>query len=68
MIKAAKSDLFIKYLTEFYNFLILYNKIPNLPNVSIIKPILKDQKKASDDLNNIRPISILNCFAQMKLF
>jgi hypothetical protein len=40
-------------------------KVPDKLNVSIIKPILKDQYKNTDDLNNIRPISISNCFAQI---
>ena len=40
-------------------------KVPDKLNVSIIKPILKDQHKNTDDLNNIRPISISNCFAQI---
>ena len=39
--------------------------IPKNFNVSIIKPILKDQDKPTNDINNIRPISISNCFAQM---
>jgi hypothetical protein len=34
-------------------------------NRSIIKPIIKDQKKNTSDPNNIRPISISNCFAQI---
>jgi hypothetical protein len=40
-------------------------KIPKNFNVSIIKPILKDQEKSTEDINNIRPISISNCFAQI---
>ena len=40
-------------------------KIPVNLNISIIKPILKDPDKKSDDLNNIRPISISTCFAQI---
>ena len=40
-------------------------KVPDKLNVSIIKPILKDQYKNTDDINNIRPISISNCFAQI---
>jgi hypothetical protein len=40
-------------------------KIPKNFNVSIIKPILKDQEKPTDDINNIRPISISNCFSQI---
>ena len=52
-------------LTLFFNHLVESNNIPSLLNVSIIKPILKDNKKDSNDINNIRPISISNCFAQI---
>ena len=45
--------------------MIITNKIPIKFNVSIIKPILKDQLKKTDDLNNIRPLSISNCFSQI---
>ena len=41
------------------------SKIPVNFNVSIIKPILKDPDKKTDELNNIRPISISNCLAQI---
>lgn len=40
-------------------------KIPVNFNISIIKPILKDPDKKTDDVNNIRPISISNCLAQI---
>jgi hypothetical protein len=40
-------------------------KIPDKLNISIIKPILKDSGKNTEDLNNIRPISISTCFAQI---
>ncbi len=37
--------------------------VPQKMNTSIIKPILKDPKKPTDDINNIRPLSISNCLA-----
>ena len=40
-------------------------KIPKNFNVSIINPILKDQQKSTEDINNIRPISISNCLSQI---
>jgi hypothetical protein len=39
--------------------------VPKKMNTSIIKPILKDPKKPTDDTNNIRPLSISNCLAQI---
>ena len=40
-------------------------KILKSLNISIIKPILKDINKNTNDFNNIRPISISTCFAQI---
>jgi len=52
-------------LLKFYNDFIIDKVIPTKLNTSIIKPIIKDQKKSTSDTNNIRPISISNCLAQI---
>ena len=49
----------------FYNHLLKNNCIPVKLNISVINPILKDDKKSTKDLSNVRPISISNCFAQI---
>jgi len=54
-----------EFILFFFNKIMELMIIPKNFNVSIIKPILKDQDKPTNDLNNIRPISISNCFAQM---
>ena len=54
-----------EFILFFFNKIMELMKIPKNFNVSIIKPILKDQEKSAGDINNIRPISISNCFAQM---
>lgn len=54
-----------EFILFFFNKLLELMKIPKNFNVSIIKPILKDQEKPTDDINNIRPISISNCFSQI---
>ena len=54
-----------EFILFFFNKILELMKIPKNFNVSIIKPILKDQEKSTDDINNIRPISISNCFAQI---
>ena len=49
----------------FFQFMFKYGVIPvNLNNILIV-PILKDKKKSSNDLSNLRPISISNNFAQI---
>jgi hypothetical protein len=52
-------------LLHFYNSILFSAKIPDKLNKSIIKPILKNQDKKTDDINNIRPISISTCLAQI---
>ena len=64
LIKNISTINFKYYLLEFFNQLLSTNTIPDNFNISIIKPILKDLEKNSNDTNNIRPISISNCFAQ----
>ena len=65
MIKNALSPDVEEFFLFFFNKIMELMKIPKNLNVSIIKPILKDQEKSTDDINNIRPISISNCFAQI---
>jgi hypothetical protein len=65
LIKNATSPSFKMALVQFFNKFITLNRIPNKLNHSIIKPIIKDQKKSTNDTNNIRPISISNCLSQI---
>jgi hypothetical protein len=65
MIKNALSSNVEEFILFFINKITELMKIPKNFNVSIIKSILKDQEKSTDDINNIRPISITNCLAQI---
>jgi len=65
LIKNANTDILKMFLLNFYNQFLKTNSIPSSLNISRINPILKDQKGKTDDINNIRPISISNCFAQI---
>ncbi len=65
LIKRVGSEKFNQNLLAFFNNLLKFNCIPENFNVSIIKPIIKDQDKSSDDTNNIRPLSISNCLSQI---
>ena len=65
MIKNAVCENFISSLTKMFNLYISSRDISSQLNISIIKPILKDMSKKTDDKNNIRPISISNCFSQI---
>ena len=65
LLKNCPQDKLLNFLLFFYNSFIRLNCVPKLLNISIIKPIIKDQNKKADDMNNIRPISISNCLAQI---
>ncbi|RNA03069.1 hypothetical protein BpHYR1_027457, partial [Brachionus plicatilis] len=50
---------------EFFNQILRFHSVPDYLNIAKITPILKDQSKNHNDLGNIRPISVSNCFAQI---
>ena len=64
----------IKYLTQLLiksNELLKYStskellEISNLINLSILKPIIKNEKKARDDPNNTRPFAFSDALAYL---
>ena len=65
LIKKSITDASKKLLLLFYNSILTSVKIPHDLNIAIIKPILKDPNKNTDELNNIRPISISNTLSQI---
>jgi hypothetical protein len=65
LIKNIQSESFKKLVLSFYNLIIQLGEIPKGFNHSIIKPIIKNQDKNASDTNNIRPLSISNCLAQI---
>jgi hypothetical protein len=59
-------DNFIKSkLFFFYKYIFKYGVIPKGLNITHIRPIIKDKSLSSNDLNNLRPISISNVLAQI---
>ena len=65
IIKKSLSSTTHSCLLFFFNTVLFSAQVPDKLNISIIKPILKDPNKNTEDLNNIRPISISTCFAQL---
>jgi hypothetical protein len=65
MFLKCKSKILINSLVFLFNCIINTNIFPHEFNVTLIKPILKDNKKGDDDLNNVRPISISNFISQL---
>ena len=65
MIKKTMKDRLIVVLKDFFNSILCTGVIPDNLNRSIIIPIVKDKNKKIFDVNNLRPISVSNCLAQM---
>ena len=55
-----KSKLFY-----FFKYIFKFGVIPKGMNITHIRPIIKDKSLPSNDLNNLRPISISNVLAQL---
>ena len=49
----------------FFQYILRHAVIPADFNVTLIRPILKDRKKPTDDVRNLRPISISNVLSQI---
>lgn len=49
----------------FFEYILKHGVIPSDFNVSLIRPIIKDHKKSSEDVGNLRPISISNTLSQI---
>jgi len=62
MFKYANNTNLLKLITNFFKKSICYGLLPPNFNISIIKPLIKDGKKRSNDQNNIRPISVSDTF------
>jgi hypothetical protein len=65
MIKYGHSNYTSSYLLWFFNFIKVYNIIPNNFNLGIINPLIKDKNKSNDDVKNQRPITISNPLSQL---
>lgn len=62
MLKYGNTPLVTDTLTYLYEWMINSGSVPELFNISILKPLVKDSKKSQDDLNNLRPLSISDVY------
>ena len=60
MLKYNGSGKLDTAIAMLFDCMINYHVTPEVFNVSIIKPIIKDENKPNDDINNIRPVAIYN--------
>lgn len=65
MLLNCKTERMLNCLLVFYLYIFKHAVIPTDFNVSLVRPIIKDRNKPSDDVKNLRPISISNVFSQI---
>jgi len=58
MLKYAKCEKLLVILAKVFEIILNTGVIPQLFNISILKPLIKDVNKPSNDKNNQRPLSI----------
>lgn len=62
MLKYAKCEELSKLLGRVFEIIINTGVIPTFFNISILKPLIKDEMKSSNDKGNQRPLSISDVF------
>jgi hypothetical protein len=65
MIKYCPSSKLIPLLARMFNFMINEQIQPDGFNVSILKPIIKNDKKPNDEISNTRPVAISDCLQNL---
>ena len=64
-LKYCKSNTLDRLLASCYTQMFQNSLIPQNMNLSIIKPILKDEKGSSEDIANQRPIAVSDVFSYL---
>ena len=65
MLKFNGSDRLTEALALLLDFMIEKQVCPEVFNVSIIKPLIKDANKANDDINNVHPVAVSDAIANL---
>ncbi|CAF1075729.1 unnamed protein product, partial [Brachionus calyciflorus] len=65
MLKYSVSTRLINIIKTLFENMINHQVMPYLFNLSIIKPLIKDPKKSSDDISNLRPVAVSDSLANL---
>ena len=65
MIKNCNNYFIDTIIFKLFYYIFQFSIIPKDFNITHIVPIIKDLNKPSNSINNLRPISISNTFAQI---
>jgi len=62
MLKYGSNEDICSSMAYFMQWIINSGSVPKLFNISLLKPLIKDTNKSSDDSNNLRPLSISDVY------
>ena len=65
MVKYCPYSKLTPLIAKLYSYMINEKIQPASFNISIIKPIIKSEKKPNDDINNTRPVAISDCLQNL---
>ncbi len=65
MLKHGNTEVINSTLTYRMEWMVNTATIPKLFNISILKPLIKDQTKGSNQLSNLRPLSISDLYTHI---
>ncbi|CAF1009096.1 unnamed protein product [Brachionus calyciflorus] len=65
MLKYANNNKLYEVLKKIFECIINNQTIPYLFNISIIKPLIKDDKKSNTETSNLRPVAVSDCISKL---
>ena len=65
MLKYGINDNLLNYLKILFEIMFTHLVVPFHFNIAIVKLIIKDNKKPTDNIGNLRPISISDCLSNL---
>ena len=65
MLKYNSSTALPSVIASTFEIMINYKVTPEIFNLSVIKPLIKDHNKPSDDMNKIRPVAISDAISNL---
>ena len=65
MLKYGINEILLEYLTIIFEKIFTFSIVPYHFNIAIVKLIIKDSSKSTNEISNLRPISISDCLSNL---
>lgn len=65
MLKYGLCEEIAETMRNIYEWMLNSGCIPHLFNISILKPLIKEESKGNDNINNLRPVSISDIYTNI---